>query len=323
MFRLVTPKSVGWAIGLSRRGLSHAIGLDGKAAPQVHQKIAGRKRFYKHVGVRALSEKELTEAHSREETKWICELPIASGGGASSTKGDHLYCVTLDGRSLRTPARHPMVVPSEALAWAIASEWDAQKDDRRGIQPASMPLMSLFSTAIDQIAADATHSRTTVLSYLSTDSALFFTSGDDRVLLKKQHETLGPMLALMKKEAGLDLRTTDQMTMRIEQDKATRDKIESIVRGLDPFALACLQCMTMESKSIVLSLAFLFNFIDLKQIKTASRIEEEFQVEIWGVVEGGHDMDRLNNSVSLSSAATFLGLLTSTLPTHYSDIRKM
>jgi ATP synthase F1 complex assembly factor 2 len=47
----------------------------------------------------------------------------------------------------------------------------------------------------------------------------------------------------------------------------------------------------------------------LDQVRAASRLEEEFQVEIWGVVEGGHDMDRLNNSVSLSSAGVFMGLL--------------
>ena len=41
----------------------------------------------------------------------------------------------------------------------------------------------------------------------------------------------------------------------------------------------------------------------------ASRLEEEFQVEIWGVVEGGHDMDRLNNAVRLSSAGAFMALL--------------
>jgi ATP synthase F1 complex assembly factor 2 len=49
--------------------------------------------------------------------------------------------------------------------------------------------------------------------------------------------------------------------------------------------------------------------LNLDQVKVASRLEEEFQVEIWGVVEGGHDMDRLNNAVSLSSAGVFMRLL--------------
>jgi ATP synthase F1 complex assembly factor 2 len=35
------------------------------------------------------------------------------------------------------------------------------------------------------------------------------------------------------------------------------------------------------------------------------RLEEEFQLEVWGVVEGGHDMDRLNNSVNLSAVSIY------------------
>ncbi len=50
-------------------------------------------------------------------------------------------------------------------------------------------------------------------------------------------------------------------------------------------------------------------YLNLEQIKQASRLEEEFQVEIWGVVEGGHDMDRLNNSVNLSSVSFFQTLV--------------
>jgi chaperone required for assembly of F1-ATPase len=48
------------------------------------------------------------------------------------------------------------------------------------------------------------------------------------------------------------------------------------------------------------------SYIDYQQAKEISRIEEEFQAEIWGTVEGGHDMDRLNNSVNLSSIDSFM-----------------
>jgi len=34
-----------------------------------------------------------------------------------------LHQVLLDGRQLKTPARHPLAVPSRALALAIAAEW--------------------------------------------------------------------------------------------------------------------------------------------------------------------------------------------------------
>ena len=260
---------------------------------------------------------DVTNALNSEETAWICKLPTSSSAASQG-----LFTVTLDGRQLRTPAKNYMAIPSEALAWAIASEWDAQKSDKRGIQPASMPLMSLFSTAIDQIAANPTHARETVLSYLPTDSALFYTTEDDRILLRKQKQYLEPVLARMQQDLGLALQTTDQMTLRVEQSPEVVDRVRQVVHGLDPFSLAVLQCMTMECKSLVLSLSFLFKFINLKQLKVASRIEEEFQVEIWGVVEGGHDMDRLNNSVSLSSAATFLGLLEAS-ETHFKTIREI
>ena len=49
--------------------------------------------------------------------------------------------------------------------------------------------------------------------------------------------------------------------------------------------------------------------ISTEQLIASSRIEEEFQVEIWGVVEGGHDMDRLNHSIASHSAALLLDLL--------------
>ena len=49
-------------------------------------------------------------------------------------------------------------------------------------------------------------------------------------------------------------------------------------------------------------------FINMEHMVAASRLEEEFQLEIWGVVEGGHDMDRLNNAVRLSSVGLFMSL---------------
>ena len=37
-------------------------------------------------------------------------------------------------------------------------------------------------------------------------------------------------------------------------------------------------------------------------------MEEEHQLAQWGLVEGGQDMDRLNNSVSLCSTGMFFNL---------------
>mmetsp|Transcript_31565 Transcript_31565/g.58289 ORF Transcript_31565/g.58289 Transcript_31565/m.58289 type:complete len:80 (-) Transcript_31565:243-482(-) len=44
---------------------------------------------------------------------------------------------------------------------------------------------------------------------------------------------------------------------------------------------------------------------DGKWVVGAARIEEEFNIECWGLVEGGHDYDRLNCSIQMH-AASFL-----------------
>lgn len=99
-------------------------------------------------------------------------------------------------------------------------------------------------------------------------------------------------------------------------------KMRAVVHSLDPFSLTAVQSMTMECKSLICALAFYYKGLDLQSLKAISRLEEEFQVEIWGVVEGGHDMDRLNNSVSLASSSLFVGLLENGVQ-YYSENRKL
>ena len=56
--------------------------------------------------------------------------------------------ILLDGKPVKTPARHALAAPTRPLADAIAAEWDAQKDV---IDPASMPLTRLANAAIDAV----------------------------------------------------------------------------------------------------------------------------------------------------------------------------
>ena len=256
--------------------------LSGSGLPLTHQSYAGRSRFYKLVGVEKASDPE----------GWR---------------------VTLDNRPLKTPARLPLHLPTAELAYAIAAEWDAQTDKKRGIQPATMPLMTLASTAIDQVRVDPTPVKTTVLSYLPTDSTIFFTSSEDRILLKKQKEHYQPVLRWLKRTFDVEVKTGQSTFVgKIQHDEKDVAKMRALVDKIAsecPYTLTCLQCATMECKSIILALAYLCEAVSLDQVRAASRLEEECQIEWWGAVEGGHDMDRLNNAVSLSSVGVFMGLL--------------
>ena len=284
VLRVQSATAAAAAGGGSARALSTAPGSILPPRPPSNNLIGGRKRFYKHVEVE--------------------HLPAEDEGEAD------LYGVLLDGRKLKTVQMNRLLVPSEDLAWAIAAEWDAQTDNKRGLVPATMPLMTLASKAIDQISVDPTLARDTVLGFLPTDSALFFTNDRDRILLAKQMELLQPVVDFINKELGTEIMTTTSMAARIKHPADTLHVIKALVHSLDPHTMACLQTTCMECKSIVLGMAYvLYGHLSVDELRQASRVEEEFQVDIWGVVEGGHDMDRLNNAVNLSSVGLYMSLL--------------
>eukprot|EP00607_Mallomonas_marina_P008103 CAMPEP_0182420430 /NCGR_PEP_ID=MMETSP1167-20130531/5226_1 /TAXON_ID=2988 /ORGANISM="Mallomonas Sp, Strain CCMP3275" /LENGTH=216 /DNA_ID=CAMNT_0024596363 /DNA_START=335 /DNA_END=985 /DNA_ORIENTATION=+ len=192
---------------------------------------------------------------------------------------------------------------------AIALEWDSQIDNTTGIEPSAMPLMTLASTAIDQVSLDMETARRNCLQYLPTDTALFLATPEDKELLRLQRKHFRPLLRWLRKSYGVDLNTSSDMSGRISHSTQAIRRVQLIVNQLDPFTLTALQSWTMDCKSLVIALALLAGETNVSTARLAARLEEESQVAVWGVVEGGHDMDRLNLAVGLSSAQTFMLLL--------------
>ena len=54
----------------------------------------------------------------------------------------------LDSKPVRTPARQSLLLPTHALADAVAQEWREQEDEMR---PATMPLTRLVNTVLDGV----------------------------------------------------------------------------------------------------------------------------------------------------------------------------
>ena len=60
--------------------------------------------------------------------------------------------VRLDDRPVRTPGRAPLMLPTAALAEAVAEEWRSVDGD---IDPRAMPLTGLANAAIDRVTPDS------------------------------------------------------------------------------------------------------------------------------------------------------------------------
>lgn len=86
------------------------------------------------------------------------------------------------------------------------------------------------------------------------------------------------------------------------------DKASDWTHSLDAWNLVALSSICAQAKSFLVAFAILepeSPLHDIPKAIEASRVEEEFQISNWGLVEGGHDYDRLNCSIQLQAAKLF------------------
>lgn len=123
-----------------------------------------------------------------------------------------------------------------SLAGVIAGEWDAQTDTKKGIQPPTMPLMSLASTAIDQIKFDPESVKKLCLSYLPTDTALFWAPNEERILLSRQRDAFQPLLTWLTESYSINLTTVSEgVPTKIKHSEASTMKIAWLLNQLVSF----------------------------------------------------------------------------------------
>mgnify|MGYP002366219570 FL=1 len=100
----------------------------------------------------------------------------------------------LDGKTVKTPNRHVLAVPTERLALLLVHEFERQEEY---LKPALMPFLSLSRTAVD---VDLTpnlreHLLDSVYTFLPTDTMLF--CAEDSTSYHEKYEAI--TLPLLKK----------------------------------------------------------------------------------------------------------------------------
>lgn len=207
------------------------------------------------------------------------------------------YCVTIDGRKLRTPQRSVLSAPTEPLATAVAAEWDAQGDR---IRPSSMPLTTLVSTAHDIVPEYRGTIVPSVLNYLSTD-ALCIRPSLPQSLVEAQSKVLDPIATHLKEARGLEL-IVSIGGLTAKQPESVVEHVQHSVWAMDDFSLAAMNSATATCKSVAIAMALADGAITAEQAVQAARSEEAWQESVWGTVEGGHDLDAADIHVRLAAA---------------------
>ena len=187
------------------------------------------------------------------------------------------FAVQLDGRTPKSPARKPLVVPTKALAETIAAEWDAQVEF---IDNSLMPASRLAFTAIDRIAETRAEVAREVTAYAASDH-LCYRAEHPTPLVERQDREWGAILDWAKAEHGFVF-TPVNGVIHQPQPPATLAAVEALALTLDDFTLAGVAFAAGLFGSTLLGLAVRAGRLTGRRALDLSRLEEAFQAEQWG-----------------------------------------
>lgn len=185
--------------------------------------------------------------------------------------------ILLDGRAVKTPMKAPLVLPSRALAEAVAAEWDAQE---KVINPGIMPMTKYANTAIDRAVSE----RETVLddfaNYVGSD-LVCYRAEKPAALVEAQALHWNPVLEDAHATLGHAFRTASGI-MHVAQDPQAIAAARAAAATLNPYALTVLYNLTTLTGSALLSLMLVGHRATQEQGWTAAHVDEDYQIAEWG-----------------------------------------
>lgn len=188
------------------------------------------------------------------------------------------HAVLLDGKTVKTPARHALVLPSAALAGLVAAEWHAQAEV---IDPGTMPVTRLVNTALDAVSSNVEEVVADLLRFCGNDM-LCYRADTPQELVERQAKAWDPVLAWLEETHGPRLHVTSGI-MHQPQPQAAIDAFgQAVLPYRDGVSLACLHVITTLTGSAVLALALADGYLSLQQCWGLAHLDEDWTEEHWG-----------------------------------------
>jgi chaperone required for assembly of F1-ATPase len=211
--------------------------------------------------------------------------------------------VMLDGRPLRTPARKPLLVPGEALARAVAVEWQEQGEQ---IDTQGMRLTRLATTVVDLMPERRGDAIAEAAGYAATD-LLCYRAASPASLAARQQEAWQPWLDWAERRFDARLKVASGVMPASQDDLALRS-LRAAVERLDDWRLVGLHAATTTTGSLILGLAVAAGDLGAEAAFAASVLDETFEIEQWGEdKEQSARRERLR--ADLEAAERFLALV--------------
>lgn len=221
---------------------------------------------------------------------------------ASAVPVEGGFAVHLDARPVRTPLKAPLVLPTFPLAEAVAAEWQAQEGK---VKPETMPVTRTANSAIDKVAPQHSDVADMLAAYGGSDLLCYRATGPAG-LIQVQAEGWDPLLAWAADTLSAPLQVTIGI-VPVSQPAESLAALSRLVHQLDSFRLAAFHDLVAISGSLVLALAVIQRRLSAPEAWALSRIDEDWQISLWGEDEEAAEHAALKREAFLA-ADRFYGL---------------
>jgi chaperone required for assembly of F1-ATPase len=197
---------------------------------------------------------------------------------ASAERAGDCWEIRLDGKPMRLPGGIALTLRGEALARALAEEWQATCGE---FSWDGLPLTQLAATAQHRIAPDPAPTVTALARYAESD-CLCYRAEHPPSLAVRQHHAWQPWLDWAATTHDARLQITHGI-VPIRQSDAALARLADAVGRLDAWQLAGLGVLVPAYGSLVLGLAVAAGAIEDDEALGLSRVDELHQQEAWGL----------------------------------------
>jgi chaperone required for assembly of F1-ATPase len=189
------------------------------------------------------------------------------------------FAITLDDRPVRTPSGRPLVAPTRDIAEAMAAEWAAQNEN---IDPLTMPLTRFANSVVDAVSDKVGAVADDIAKYLGTD-LLFYRAGHPEALVAREAAHWDPVVYWAAEALGAHFILAEGI-VHVRQPDAAIAAARAVFPD-DPWSIAALHVVTTLTGSALLAIALLRDAFDQDQVWTAAHVDEDWNIEKWGIDE--------------------------------------
>lgn len=198
------------------------------------------------------------------------EVSIGGDGGR--------YTIELAGRTVKTPAKKLLSLPTRAAAELVAAEWRDQVDV---INPGRMPVTRLVNSALDGVASELDAVLDDIVKDAGTD-LLCYRADAPRSLVDAQARKWDPVLYWAADAFGARFILVEGIIHQAQPASAIEAFAKAIGKYRDPLAVGALHTITTLTGSAILGLAVAEGRLTAEEAWTAAHADEDWNIEQWG-----------------------------------------